>query len=89
MRIDFAQFESDAVVFAQENGVQSDQHDLLIDASITGKEAEQITAGSFAADIRLVQLGRQEILESQIAQSRVTLEQTAAFRAQFEGRLFV
>ena len=66
MRIDFTQLDSDPVVFPQENGVQSNQHNLLVHSSIAGLEAEDISTGPLATLVWILSPRRQKILESQI-----------------------
>lgn len=73
-------------MFPQENGVQGDQHDLLVDSPIAGLEAEEIPAGSLAVVVGILRPGRQKFLESQIAQGRVAVERSAAEGAQLVRR---
>lgn len=89
MRIDFTQLRCESVVFPQENGMQSDQHDLLIDSCIACFETIEVSAGSFAIFVWLLFPRWQEILQTQIAKRRIGVEVTAAEGAQLVGRLFI
>lgn len=89
MRIDFAQLVCNAIVFAHENRVQSHEHHLLINAWITSDEAVNIAARTEASTIRIVELRRQEILQTQTSVHGVGLELTVAESAQFTRCFFI
>jgi hypothetical protein len=88
VRIDFAQLGRDPVVFSQENGVQGDQHDLLVDSAVASLEAVEIPTGPLAVVVGILGPGRQKFLEPQIAQGRVAVEPSAAEGAQLVRRVF-
>lgn len=89
VRINPAQFAGDPVVFAQEDGVQRDQHDLLVDSAVAGHETKQVAAWPFAAAIGVFRLGRQKILQALVAEYGVAPQEATLVSAQFLGRLWV